>query len=164
MATTPQQLIDLVVSFEKDLASFYADLQLEPHLKPLEKICRFMAQHSLIHAEMIANYRSDAAIPQLQVTPLATLHDRLKTSLREEIAACDDIDDAADKLSRAEEIVSMAYTKIAAHYEEVAATYRMISNKFNALADDERQHHDYIRREHARINPTPADSTPGRDR
>jgi hypothetical protein len=124
----------------------------------------FMAQHSLIHAEMIANYRSDAAIPQLQVTPLATLHDRLKTSLREEIAACDDIDDAADKLSRAEEIVSMAYTKIAAHYEEVAATYRMISNKFNALADDERQHHDYIRREHARINPTPADSTPGRDR
>jgi hypothetical protein len=87
MATTPQQVIDLVVSFERDLASFYDDLLLEPHLKPLENICRFMAQHSLIHAEMIANYRSDANIPQLQVTPLTTLHNRLKTSLRKEIAA-----------------------------------------------------------------------------
>jgi hypothetical protein len=84
MATTPQQVIDLVVSFERDLASFYDDLLSEPHLKPLENICRFMAQHSLIHAEMIANYRSDANIPQLQVTPLTTLHNRLKTSLRKE--------------------------------------------------------------------------------
>jgi hypothetical protein len=53
---TPQQAIDRIVSFEKDLAGFYEDLQLKASLKPLEKICRFMAQHSAIHAEMIANY------------------------------------------------------------------------------------------------------------
>jgi ferritin len=163
MATTPQQVIDLVVSFERDLASFYDDLLLEPHLKPLENICRFMAQHSLIHAEMIANYRSDANIPQLQVTPLTTLHNRLKTSLRKEIAATGNINEAADRLSRAEEIISMAYARIAEHYEEVADTYRKISSKFKSLADDERQHQDYIRREQARLEPALDDSPPGRD-
>jgi rubrerythrin len=153
---TPQQIIDRVVSFEKDLADFYEDLQLNASLKPLEKMCRFMAQHSAIHAEMIANYRSNAKIPQLEINPLGTLHDRLKTSLRKELAAIDDIDEAARQLSQAEEIVGQAYAKIADHYEQVADAYRMIASKFDSLADDERSHRDYIIQENERLKPTGA--------
>lgn len=119
---TPQQVIDRIVSFEKDLADFYEDLQLKASLKPLEKICRLMAQHSAIHAEMIANYRSNAEIPELEINPLETLHERVKTSLRKELAATEDIDEAAHKLSQAEEIVSQADAKIADHYARVADT------------------------------------------
>jgi rubrerythrin len=161
---TPQQVIDQVVSFEKDLASFYEDLQLKASLKPLEKICRFMAQHSAIHAEMIANYRSNAKIPQLEINPLGTLHDRLKTSLRKALAATDDIDDAARQLSQAEEIVSQAYAKIADHYAQVADAYRMIASKFDALAEDERSHRDYIIKENERLKPTGAALSSGNDR
>ncbi|BBO72047.1 hypothetical protein DSCA_59770 [Desulfosarcina alkanivorans] len=96
-----------------------------------------MAQLALIHAEMIANYRNDAHIPQLQVTPLETLHNRLKTSLRKEIADAGDIDEAVDRLSRAEKIIGMAYTRIAGHYDDVADTCRRIASKFKALADIE---------------------------
>jgi rubrerythrin len=154
MAMTPRQIIDLVVSFEKDLATFYEDLQLKASLKPLEKICRFMAQHSAIHAELIANYRSNADVPQLEINPLGTLHDRLKTSLRKELIATDDVNEAARKLSQAEEIVSQAYAKIADHFDQVADTYRMIASKFNSLADDERTHRDYILQQNERLNTT----------
>lgn len=151
---TPQQVIDQIVSFEKDLADFYEDLRLKASLKPLEKICRFMAQHSAIHAEMIANYRSNAEIPELEINPLETLHERVKTSLCKELAATEDIDEAANKLSQAEEIVSQAYTKIADHYTRVADTYRMIASKFNSLADDERSHRDQIIQENERLKQT----------
>ncbi len=160
---TPQQIIDRVVSFEKDLAAFYEDLQLKDSLKPLEKICRFMAQHSAIHAEMIANYRSNARIPQLEINPLGQLHDRLKTRLRDELAATDDIDQAARQLSQAEEIVGQAYAKIAEHYAQVADVYRMIAGKFDALAADERSHRDRIIKENERLKPTGAGSAPGKD-
>lgn len=151
MAMTPQQIIDMVVSFEKDLASFYKDLQLKDGSKPLGKICRFMAQHSAIHAEMIANYRSNADIPQLEINPLGTLHDRLKTNLRKELSAIDDVDEAVVVLAQAEEIISLAYTKIADHYANVSDTYRMISNKFKSLADDEIGHRDYLLMEKSRL-------------
>lgn len=153
MAITPQQVIDLVAAFEKDLAAFYKALQLKPHLKPLEKICRFMEKHSDIHAEMIANYRSDAQIPELQVNPLATLHDRLKKNLKKELASTDDLNEVARKLSQAEEIIGLAYAKIAEHYADVSDTYRMIANKFNSLAEDERQHSDYIHQENEHLKP-----------
>ena len=153
MAVTPQQVIDLVVAIEKDLAAFYKALQLKPELKPLAHICRFMAQHSEIHAEMIANYRSNASIPQLQTNPLATLHERLKSNLEQELATIDDIAEAANKIAQAEEIIGQAYAKIANHYTELADTYRMIAGKFSSLAEDERQHRDYIHREHAKLGP-----------
>ena len=153
MAMTPQQVIDLAASFEKDLAAFYKGLQMKPHLKPLEKICRFMEQHSDIHSEMIANYRNDAEIPVLQVNPLATLHERLKTNLENELATTDDLDEVARKLSQAEEIIGQAYAKIADHYADVSDIYRMIANKFNSLAEDERQHSDIILRKKEHLKP-----------
>jgi DNA phosphorothioation-dependent restriction protein DptG len=162
MAITPQQVIDLVVAFEKDLATFYKALQLKPNLKPLEGTCRFMAQHSEIHAEMIANYRSNADIPQLQTNPLATLHERLKTSLEQELATTDDVAKAADKIAQAEDIISQAYAKIADHYSELADTYQMIAGKFRSLAEDERQHRDYVHREYAKLGP--AATAPSADR
>jgi hypothetical protein len=160
---TPQQIIDRVVSFEKDLAAFYEDLELKGSLKPLEKVCRFMAQHSAIHAEMIANYRSNAKIPQLEINPLGILHDRLKTSLRDALAATDDIDQAARQLSQAEEIVGHAYAKIADHYAQVADAYRMIAGKFDALAADERSHRDHIIKENERLKTTGAALPPDKD-
>ena len=164
MTLTPQQLIDLVVSFEKDLAAFYEDLQLNASLKPLEKICRFMARHSAIHAEMIANYRSNAEIPQLEFNPLEILHDRLKTSLRHELAVTTDIREAVQKLSRAEDVVSQAYAKIADHFGNVSDAYRMIANKFKTLADDECSHRDTILREHERLTSTAAALPPDKHR
>lgn len=164
MAKTPRQIIDLVVSFEKDLAAFYTDLQLKPALKPLAKICRFMAQHSAIHAEMIANYRDNAEVPQVDTKPLETLHDRVKTSLRKELASTEDIHEAARILAQAEEIVSQAYAKIAGHYTQVADVYQMIAGKFNALADDERNHRDTIIREYERLKQTGADLASDEDR
>ena len=143
---TPQQLIDRVVVYEKDLAQFYDELRREPALKPLAEIFRFMAHHSHIHAEMIANYRSHAAIPQLDVTPLAILHERLKSSLKEELTASADSADAARKLAEAEEILGQAYAKIAGHYEALGDSYKMIASKFKSLSEDERQHGEYIRK------------------
>jgi hypothetical protein len=164
MAMTPQQIIDRVVSFEKDLATFYEDLQLRASLKPLETICRFMAQHSAIHAEMIANYRSNADIPHLEINPLGTLHDRLKAGLRKELITTNDVNEAARKLSQAEEIIGQAYAKIADHYDQVADVYRMIASKFNSLADDERTHRDYILRENERLKQNGTDLPPDRGR
>ncbi len=162
MVMTPQHVIDLVVAFEKDLAAFYKALQLNPNLKPLAPICRFMANHSDIHAQMIANYRSNADIPQLQTSPLEILHERLKTSLEEELATTDDIGKAVDHLAQAEAIIGQAYAKIADHYAELADTYRMIAGKFRSLADDESEHSAYIRREHAKL--PSAETAPSRDR
>ena len=146
MPLTPQQIIDRVVVYEKDLAQFYDELRREPALKPLAKIFGFMAQHSNIHAEMIANYRDHAAIPQLDVNPLAILHERLKSSLKEELTASANSADTARKLAEAEEILGQAYAKIAAHYEEVGDRYKMIASKFKSLSEDERQHGEYIRK------------------
>jgi hypothetical protein len=153
MTMTPQQIIDRVVSLERELADFYTNLQSEPHLKPLEKIFRFMARHSAIHAELIANYRTDASIPQLEIDPLKTLHDRLKAGLREELSKSDDIHEAARKLSRAEEVIGLAYDRIADHYAHVSDTYGKIAGKFKALAEDERNHRDYILRENEGLKP-----------
>jgi rubrerythrin len=164
MAMGPQQIIDMVVSLEKDLATFYEDLQLKASLKPLEKICRFMAQHSAIHAEMIANYRSNAEIPQLEINPLRILHERLKTGLRKELIDTKDVNEVARKLSQAEEIIGQAYAKIADHYNQVADNYRMIASKFNALADDERSHRDQILRENERLKQNDAELPPDRGR
>ena len=154
MAKTPQEVIDLVVAFEKDLAAFYKVLQLKPNLKPLARICRFMAQHSDIHAQMIANYRSNADIPQLQTNPLETLHERLKSSLQRELATSNDIGDVVDKIAQAEEVIGQAYARIADHYSNLADTYQMIAGKFRSLAEDERQHRDYIHREYTKIGPS----------
>ena len=147
MALSPRQIIDKVVVLEKDLAAFYDELRGMPALKPFEKILRYMAQHSSIHAEMIANYRSDIKIAQLDVDPLATLHDRLKDSLKEELTSVENPADAARKMAEMEEILSRAYAKIAEHYLEVGDSYKMIANKFKSLAADERQHSDYIRKQ-----------------
>ena len=144
MALTPQQIFDRVVALEKDLAAFYDALGREHALKPLEAIFRFMAQHSAIHAEMIANYRNEAKIPQLDVNPFATLHDRLKESLTKELTSAENIADAARKLADAEEILAQVYDRIAGHYENVSESYQMIARKFRTLADDERNHSKYI--------------------
>ena len=158
MALTPQEVIDLVVALEKDLVGFYDDLPLRNELKPLEKICRFMSQHSAIHAQLIANYRSNAAIPQLHPDPLTTLHERLKTALREELATTDDIDQAAVRLAQTEEALAMAYARIAKHFADVADVNQSIAGRSDTLADDERSHRDYILREKAHL-PKTADAS-----
>ena len=103
---------------------------------------------------MIANYRSNAEIPQLQTNPLETLHERLKSSLQQELAASSDIGDVVNKIAQAEDVISQAYAKIADHYTDLADTYQMIAGKFRSLAEDERQHRDYIHREHAKLGPS----------
>ena len=37
-----------------------------------------MNKHSAIHAELIQNFRSDAALPGLDLEPLETLHAKIK--------------------------------------------------------------------------------------
>ena len=160
MALTPQEVIDLVVALEKDLVEFYDDLPLRKALKPLKRICRFMSQQSAIHAQMIANHRSNAAIPQLRLDPLTTLHERLKTTLHKELAATDDVDQAAIRLSQSEEVLAMAYARIAEHFANVADVYQTIAGKFNTLADDERSHRDYILREKAHLQKGACASSP----
>ena len=103
-------------------------------------------QHSSIHAELIANYRSDIKIPHLDIGPLTQLHDRLKDSLKEELTAVETPADAARKMAEMEEILSRAYAKIAEHYTKAGDSYKMIANKFKSLAADEHQHGDYIRK------------------
>ena len=159
MAISPRELIDRVVDFENDLAAFYADIRLDSHLEPLAKICRFMSQHSQIHAQLIANYRENADIPQLNVNPLEVLHERLKSNLRKELGDETDIAEVARKLSQAEEIVAKAYEKIAAHYEAVSAAYQKIAGKYKSLANDERDHQDYILRERKRIEASLSSTT-----
>ena len=71
----------------------------------------------------------------------------LAATLRKELAATDDIDQAAIRLSQSEEVLAMAYARIAEHFANVADVYQTIAGKFNTLADDERSHRDYILRE-----------------
>lgn len=162
MGQSPQEIIDRVVAFEKDLAAFYADSPLRARSAALEKICRFMAKHSEIHAQMIANYREDAKIPGLAIDPLTTLHERLKTNLRLELTSNGDAAHVAGQLAQAEAIIGQAYAKIADHFDAVADTYRRLAGKFRALSDDERQHRDYIRREIQREGP-PAGAVPTKE-
>jgi rubrerythrin len=159
---TPQQVVDKVVSFEKNLAEFYESLLSKPGLEPLGTVCRFMAQHSAIHAELIANYRSDAAIPQLEINPLGTLHDRLQSRLVTELENAKTLHDAMETLATAETILSHAYAKIADHYDDVSATYGKIAHKFRSLSKDEELHSDYIRKEQKRLGVTV--SMPGKSR
>ncbi len=143
----PQQLIDTVVEFEKDLAAFYERLENADQHQELNKILNFMNKHSAIHAELIHNFRADASLPGLDLKPLETLHTKIKTALADQLLATDDVAVVFDSLAQAEAIISQVYTAMAAHFQKTADVYALLSQKFKNLADDEMQHHQYIQDE-----------------
>ncbi len=143
----PHEVIDLVVSLEKNLADFYRRLNGLGRFEKLRPIFRYMHEHSEIHSELIGNFRSDAVIPKLDTAPLTALHDKIETALYRQLAGIEDTASAYAKLAHAEEVIGQMYAGLANHYRLVADTYQRIASKFDALADDERQHGAYIRKQ-----------------
>ena len=140
----PQEIIDKVAAFEQDLAAFYERIETEDRFKRMRKVLQYMHKHSAIHAQLIRNYRPEAGLPQLSIEPLQALHARIKSVLYQQLMATEDLSQVCDQLAQSEALVGKAYAVIAAHFQKLSDVYSKLSHKFNALADDEMQHHDEL--------------------
>ena len=142
----PQQLIDTVVQFEKDLAAFYERLEGIERFKRMRDVFDYMNKHSAIHAELIRNFRSDAGLPELNIEPLKALHAKIKTALAQQLEQTRDELEVYEKLAQAEALASQIYTAISNHFLRTADIYAKLGQNFKNLADDEMQHHDHVKK------------------
>ena len=140
----PQELINIVVALEQDLADFYERIEKEDQFRKIGDVLKYMHKHSAIHAELIRNHLPEAGVPKLNIEPLQTLHTRIKSALFQQLMDTDDLTRACEQLAQAEALIAQAYTVIAAHCQKVAGVYEKLGHKFKSLADDEMQHHDQL--------------------
>ncbi|MGD9330822.1 MAG: ferritin family protein [Desulfobacterales bacterium] len=141
---TPQEVLNLVVSLERDLADFYQEIGRKERLKPFADIFSFMTDHSANHAVRIEERAAAIELPTLNTWPMKELHQRLKTSLREQIEAEEDPQSVLRKLAQTEEIVGQLYQSLADHYRHLAKTYTDIADQFETLSREEFHHRDVI--------------------
>ncbi|MCB2170760.1 MAG: hypothetical protein KQI78_24125 [Deltaproteobacteria bacterium] len=141
---TQQQVFELVVALEKDLADFYQKIGQIERLKSFADIFSYMTDHSHNHALQIERAAASIDLPELNIAPIETLHRRIKESLQEQILREDDNDKIMAQLARAEEIIGTLYQSIASHYRKRAATYSQIAEQFDQLYEEELAHRDYI--------------------
>lgn len=141
---TPRQVMDLVAGLERDLADFYQAIGCIDHLRPFADLFSFMADHSAGHAAQIEDVATRVDWPALNTAPITTLHQRLKTSLREQIRNETDEKAVLDALARTEEIVGQLYQSVAEHYRRLAASSAAMADRFDGLAREEFGHRDYI--------------------
>jgi hypothetical protein len=141
---TPRLVLDLAVALERDLADFYQDIGRIDRLKPFADIFSFMVDHSANHAVQIEKAANSLEWPALNTEPIKALHQRIKSSLREQIRNETDEKTVRDELARTEEIVGQLYQSIAAHYHRLAASCTKVAEQFEALSREEYDHRDYI--------------------
>ncbi len=141
---TPQELFQLIVDLENDLADFYEEIGQGERLKSFADIFSFMADHSQRHARRIATMAAAADLPALNIEPVKALHQRLKTSLHAQILEDDDEDRALGRLAHTEEVVGQLYQSMADHYRKLAGAYADIADQLEELSREEYSHRDYI--------------------
>ncbi len=147
----PQELLDMVATFEDDLAAFYEKQEKVDRFSELKDILQFMHKHSAIHAQLVRNYRSEARIPKFNPQPLQQLHAKIIDALSQQLEEIKDLNEVGNKLAQAEELVGVVYRSIADHYNKLSDIYQKLGHKFNALADDELDHRDQI---HHKMSPS----------
>ena len=103
-----------------------------------------MADHSANHAARIEKRAAAIELPALNTRPINELHERLKTSLREQIDNEKDENKILRNLAQTEEVVGQLYQSIADHYRQLANAYADIADQFETLSREEFSHRDYI--------------------
>lgn len=141
---TPRQLFEKVVALETDLADFYLEIGQIEHLKPLADIFSFMTDHSQEHARQIDRVAAAIDMPELDTDPINELHQRLKSSLLEQIRDEKDKDTIIRKLAQTEDVIGQLYQSIAAHYRKLATAYTAVADQVETLSKEEFGHRDYI--------------------
>ena len=140
---TPRQVFDLVAELEKDLADFYEDIGRIERLKPYADVFSFMSDHSQSHARQV-EAAARHTLPELDPSPIETLHRRIKEGLKEQVLQAENGDRVLSLLARAEEIIGELYQSIADHYRKQAAVLTGIADQFTQLGRDELAHRDFI--------------------
>ena len=102
---SPRELFKLIVDLENDLADFYQEIGQIDRLKAFADIFSFMADHSQRHARRIESIAQVIRIPTLNTEPIESLHQRLKSSLFEQIRDEKDEKTVMRKLAHTEEVV-----------------------------------------------------------
>jgi hypothetical protein len=141
---TPHEVFELVVALETDLADFYLEMGQIERLKPFADIFSYMTDHSQSHARQIDKAAATINLPLLNTEPINELHQRLKSSLHEQILEEKDEKTVMRRLAQTEEVVGQLYQSIADHYRKLAASYTAVAEQFETLATEEFQHRDYI--------------------
>jgi len=141
---TPRQVFELVVSLEKDLADFYQEIGQVERLRPFADIFSFMTDHSASHAAQIEKMAAATEWPVLNTAPIQELHERLKSSLFDQIRDEQDGTVVMRRLAQTEEVIGQIYQSIAAHFRRLSAANGAIADQFEKLAEEEFGHRDTI--------------------
>jgi hypothetical protein len=141
---TPRQVFELVVSLENDLADFYQEIGQVERLKPFADIFSFMTDHSASHADRIEKMASATEWPVLNTAPIKELHERLKSSLGEQIRQEEDNAAVMQLLARTEDVIGQLYQSVAEHYQRLSDAYAAVAAQFGKLSSEEFGHRDYI--------------------
>ena len=141
---TPDRVFAKATALEKDLADFYAELGHNEGLKPFADIFSYMSDHSQDHARQVEKAAQAVVLPELDPSPIDTLHGRVKESLRSQVLTEEDAERVMAHLARAEEIVGQLYASIADHYRKQAAALEAVASQFEQLSREEMAHRDFI--------------------
>jgi hypothetical protein len=141
---TPREVFALVLALEKDIADFYEELGRTEGLKPFADIFSYMSDHSQQHARQVEKAATAAVLPELDPSPIETLHRRIEESLRSQVPAESDAGQVMAQLARAEEVVGQLYASIAEHFRKRAAALEAIAGQFEQLSREEMAHRDFI--------------------
>lgn len=141
---TPRDLFELIVELESDLSDFYQEIGQVHRLNEFADIFSFMADHSQRHARRIDKAALSADLPALNAGPIKELHQRLKSSLLEQIRNEKDTDTVMRKLAHTEEVIGQLYQSMADHYRKLTDAYTAIADQLEELSREEYGHRDYI--------------------
>ena len=140
----PNQMLTTAVQLERDLADFYKQLSNAVGFERYHDIFMSMVSHSQLHADIINGLVKDFNIPELDISPMQKLHEKIKHRLVQQLKSETDLAVARQKLAEAEDILGKIYLTISANYERVAQTYQKAAEKFKKLAKDEQRHRDQL--------------------
>jgi hypothetical protein len=141
---TPRQVFELMADLESDLADFYQHIGQIENLKTFADIFSFMTDHSERHAARIRKMARTSEGPVLSTAPVKELHERLKTSLLDQIRDEPDGTVIMSKLAQTEEVVGQLYQSIADHYRKLSAANAALADQFEKLSSEEFGHRDTI--------------------
>jgi hypothetical protein len=143
----PARMFHLAITLEEDLSAFYEELQGLEHLRPQVAAFQYMAVHSAEHAVAIAQTAAAVSLPEFNTAPLEELQRRIKTSLRDKMAAETDGEAVRGMLAQAENIAGQIYHAFAGHLTRTAEAYRQAAHTFERLSQEEYEHEAHLRRD-----------------
>ena len=140
----PDQMMTIAVQLERDLADFYKQLSNAVGFEKYHEIFMSMFKHSQQHADIIDGLAKDFNVPELDISPMQELHEKIKDRLIQQLKSEQDLAVGRRKLADAEDILGKMYLTISASYERAAQTYQNAAGQFKKLAEDEQRHRDQL--------------------